>query len=161
MIKGKVNKPKAFKKKAAQVKKLGKLRDYKLTVGIQGPEAEAIHADSDVRTVDVATFHEFGTSRVPERSFIRATVDEKEDEIRKLQKRVANGVKQGKLTEEKALELLGLKVQGDMVARVRANIPPPLKPQTIKRKGSSVALIDSGQLVQAITFKVSKAGLKK
>jgi hypothetical protein len=42
-----------------------------------------------------------------------------------------------------------------MRRRVRKRIPPPLKPETIKRKKSSVPLVDTGQLVAAIMAKVS------
>lgn len=38
-----------------------------------------------------------------------------------------------------------------MVDKVTSNIPPPLKPETIKRKGSSTALIDKGELLKQIT----------
>ena len=39
-------------------------------------------------------------------------------------------------------------------AKIASNIPPALAPETIERKGSSVALIDTGQLRSSITWQV-------
>ena len=123
-----------------------------VNVGIMGKEAAAPR-DGGVTNVQVATFHEFGIG-VPERSFIRAGVDENRRQIAVLQTRLAKGVVQGKLTQTKALEILGLDVRGKMQRKIESNIPPRLKQATIDRKGSSVALIDTGQLVNSITFEV-------
>lgn len=123
-------------------------------VGIQGSDAEADH--DGITNVELGSFHEFGTARAPERSFIRATVDINETEIHKLQQRLGALITARKVTTHGALEILGLKMQGLIIERIRSKIPPELSAQTIRRKGSSTPLIDSGQLVQAITYKVEK-----
>lgn len=138
----------------ALARNLKALSGSHVRVGIQGKEASAQHAGSPSSVAAIATYQEFGTSTIPERSFIRATVDEKHAEIQLLIKRLAKLVAEGKLTEDDALKLLGQKVQADIINRIRDNIPPPLKEETIQRKGSSVALIDTGQMVQAITYRV-------
>jgi hypothetical protein len=42
----------------------------------------------------------------------------------------------------------------DLRAHVRAGLEPPLQPATIRRKGSSTPLIDSGRLLQSFAYEV-------
>lgn len=107
---------------------------------------------------EVAVSHEFGTDKIPQRSFIRATVDLKAAEIATNQEKLAAQVMEGKVTPEAALERLGASVQGMVQARVAEGINPPLKPATIARKGSSKPLIDSGQLRSSITYQITEGG---
>jgi len=94
---------------------------------------------------------------IPERSFLRATFDQKTDNIAKTAKKLQNQVIAGKLDTKKALETLGLYIKGLIQRRISSGIPPPLKPATIKRKGSSKPLIDTGQLRASIDHKVKNA----
>ena len=125
-----------------------------VNVGIMGKEASATKQGGGLTNVQVATFHEFGAGDVPERSFIRAGVDENQQKIILLQAKLAKGVVQGKLTTKKALEILGLEVQNLIQRKIESNIAPPLKQATIDRKRSDVALVDTGQLKNSVTFKV-------
>jgi len=153
-ISGKVvDRDKGAKALLRRVADTGKIH---VAVGLTGVKAEAQHGSEDFNNVDIGTVHEFGLGNVPERSFIRATVDDRSKEIQSIQRRIAAGIVSGKTTEEKGLTILGLKLQADMVAKIRSNIPPALSPETIKQKRSSTPLIDSGQLVQAISFQVRK-----
>lgn len=106
--------------------------------------------------VEVAVLHEFGApaAHIPQRSFIRATVDEKAAELRALQLKLAERVFKGALAMRVAAEQLGLKLKGFIQLRMARNIPPPLAAETIARKGSSVALIDTGQMHSAVTSAV-------
>lgn len=104
--------------------------------------------------LEVAVVHEFGAGPVPQRSFIRATIDEKRSDIEAEMANLARGVVSGKLDGRAALDLLGAKVAGWCQARIAAGIAPPLKPATVRRKGSSTPLVDTGQLRSAITWRV-------
>ena len=104
--------------------------------------------------LEVAAVHEFGGGDVPQRSFIRATVDEQRPEIERLQHKLAAQVFAGKLDPSSALELLGAKVAAMIQNRIAEGIGPALKPETVERKGSSVPLVDTGQLRSSITWKV-------
>jgi hypothetical protein len=139
-------------------KRLMQTSDLALKVGLVGEKANQQHGDSGFTNVQLGTVHEFGSANgvVPERSFIRATVDEKEEDIKAIGRRVIQGIISGKVTAQRGLEIMGLRVQADIVAKIRSGIKPELKPETVKRKGSSTPLIDSGQLVQAINFQVVK-----
>lgn len=95
--------------------------------------------------------------KMPERSFIRGTVDAKGRQITKIAKTLMQSVFKKQRTTKQALGLLGIFVQGLIRGRMSAGIPPPLKPATIKRKGSSKPLIDTGQLRSSIDLKVKNA----
>lgn len=138
-----------------------------ITVGVHGTEGGELHdgatfADdgalelpSDLTVADVASFHEFGTRNVPQRSFIRGWFDEQIDVNRELLRTALTEVVSGKRPLQQALERVALKMEANVKRRIRNRIPPPLKPETIARKGSSVPLIDTGQLRASIRAKVS------
>lgn len=47
-----------------------------------------------------------------------------------------------------------------IVRKVETNIPPPLSPETIQRKGSSVALYDTGEMFSQIDADIEKLSAK-
>ena len=99
---------------------------------------------------------------IPERSFIRGTMDEKGKTIGRIAHRLFRTVLLGQLTTHKALEVLGLFIQGQIRQRISRGIAPPLKPATIKRKtvngkAGTTPLIDTGQLRASIDFQVKNA----
>lgn len=106
--------------------------------------------------VEVAFLHEFGApaAKIPQRSFIRATVDKHAAEIRDLQVKLATTVLAGKMTVETAAGLLGAKVAAWCQNAISDGIPPALAPATIARKKSSKPLVDTGQLKSSITWQV-------
>lgn len=112
-------------------------------VGIFGEDAVKDHGG--VPNIDIAEKNEFGVG-VPERSFIRATVDQKEKEIQGQMKASFLSVIDKKSTFKQALEQIGLYVEGQIKKRIAGGIPPPNAPSTIAKKGSSTPLIDTGQL---------------
>jgi len=131
-----------------------------IRVGILGDEASAQHADSDETNVAIGTKHEFGID-VPQRSFIRETVDLNTNEIKKVQRLAAKKIIQGKSSNIKRFgDLVGLSVVAMIQERISDGIPPPNSPITIEKKGSSKPLIDTGQLRSSITYdvKVSSRG---
>jgi hypothetical protein len=136
-----------------------KLREKSVVlVGIQGELASQPHGDAS--NVEIGSWQEFGTSRgVPERSFLRATIDTNRQRYAAMIQKSAERIVTGKSTVEKELALWGERVVGDVKQRIAKGIPPPLKDATIKRKGSSKPLIDSGQLRNSITYTVSKHGV--
>ena len=104
----------------------------------------------ELTVADVATFNEFGTSRTPQRSFIRAWFDESQDFIQKTLQSQLKLVLAGKLEADTAAERIALVFEGSMKKRISRGVPPPNSPVTIARKGSSKPLIASGQLRNAI-----------
>lgn len=111
-----------------------------------------------ISLVEVALIHEFGApaAGIPQRSFLRAAIDEHAPDIRRLILAVAARALDGAITPAQALDQIGSKVAGWVQTRIDQGIAPPLKPETIARKGSSKPLVNVGQLKAAITWKVGE-----
>lgn len=107
---------------------------------------------------EVAAAHEFGTATIPQRSFIRATVDLKAAVIAAEQEKLAAQVVDSKITPEVAMERLGAAVQGMVQVRIAEGIGPALAPATVARKGSDKQLVDTGQLRSSVTYQVLQGG---
>lgn len=126
----------------------------KVAIGVLGSTAGKSHGATTL--YDVAAANEFGTSRIPERSFLRATLDLHHAKVVAFCKKQGALVVRGEITNETALERIGLFVQGLIQARIAAGIAPANAPSTISAKGSSKPLIDSGQLRSSITYEVRR-----
>jgi hypothetical protein len=125
-----------------------------LKVGIFGKAGEEKHEDSDLTVLAIATFHEFGLG-VPERSFIRAWCDAHEKEVEERLAHDSERAAKGEIPWEMVMERLGLFIQGGIQQLIADGIDPPLVASTIKRKGSSVPLINTGQLRSSISYQVA------
>lgn len=140
----------------ARVDGLGRLH---ARVGVIGAAASQPHAAGDLTNGEIATLHEFGnpSTGLPERSFVRATMRDpaRLEELRRLQERVIGAVVAGRMTGAQAVGLLGAWAAGAIRAQIteRGDFAP-LAPATVAAKGSSKPLVDSGQLVGAISFEV-------
>lgn len=98
----------------------------------------------------VGSVHEFGSPKlgVPQRSFLREGVKENKKNYAFMSKRLSMKILSGKITKKKALEILGLQGQKDVVDKITRLKTPGLK----YRKGNP--LIDTGHLRQSITYEV-------
>lgn len=137
------------------VKKL--FRGYEVTVGIH--EKEGARDAGGITNADAGFFNEFGTSRIPERSFLRSTFDKGSKVYKDTSKEAAAFVVRTGASLDKALAILGLKVSSDVKEAIRSRIDPPNAPSTIAKKGSSTPLIDTGQLLNSIDFEVKRRGV--
>lgn len=119
----------------------------------------------DLTVADVATFHEFGTEGVngqivPQRPFIRNTVDENTAELTRETEALRKQVIFFNLSVFKALSLLGLRIQKLIQSKITDGDSswPALKQSTIDAKGSDKPLIDTGQLRRSISYEVVEKG---
>ena len=154
MIKFEIKKP-DLKKVSKEIQKaISQLGNSEVQVGIFGEQGSEL--------VIIAATHEFGTEHagknrditIPERSYLRSAIDNNRDKITEFISKGMDKVLEGKLDHETFLNQVGVFVQGLIQERILSNIPPPNAPSTIKRKGSDRTLIDTGRLLQSITFKV-------
>lgn len=122
-------------------------------VGVHGAKADAPHGDDGLTVADVVSFNEFGLG-VPERSVIRATLDDNEGPLLKLTADFGRRVVLDGMTPEQALGAVGLYAVGLMQERISIGVAPPNAPSTIKRKGSSKPWVDTGQVRQSFSHKV-------
>lgn len=107
--------------------------------------------------VELAAVHEFGSpaAGIPERSFIRSALRDRKDEMTKLLTGVAKRIIDNKMTIDQGLGQLGLWAATAIKKQIIGqDIPPPLKASTVAKKGSSKPLVDTGQLLGAISWKV-------
>lgn len=148
-----------------------KIKDARVKVGVlasgKGGEREVgpDGTPGDLTVAEIAAIHEFGTQdrSVPERSFLRSTFDEKREELAKMGKALLLRVLDGKLTVRQALEAMGMKLAAETKKKITAGagIPPPLRPSTVAAKGSDRPLVDTGRLLNAITWAVENSGDKE
>lgn len=150
---------KRIKERGRGLKPVAKIfsRDLVIKLGILGDKAQARHKGSEEgeTVAEIMRKHEFGLG-VPERSFIRAFIDENRDMIQKDVRAVLKkaALSNGSFTVEHGLKLLGTKYEGLIKGRISDGIPPPNSDATIARKGSSKPLIDTGQGRAAISHEV-------
>jgi hypothetical protein len=135
-----------------------------LTVGLheaEGERAHQTHTNSkgeeveEVTMLDVGLFHEFGTIDIPRRSFIADWADENKSNHEEQLRKMAKAVIAGKVPNfETAFHRLGSLYVGEIQKRIADGIAPALAQSTIDRKGSSVPLIDTGQLRSSIRYRI-------
>lgn len=106
----------------------------------------------------IAAVHEFGSPEhgIPERSFLRAGTRANAPKYVRLNKVNLVRILRGQLTAEEALSQLGEMAKGDVQQTIRSGDFAPLKQATIDRKGSSQPLIDSGQMVQSVSYELGE-----
>lgn len=104
----------------------------------------------------IAAVHEFGSPSqgIPERPFLRAAVQRNRQKYVRLNRINLVKMLRGQATVEQALGQLGEMAKGDVQTEIRSGDFALLKPATIKRKGSSRPLIDTGQMVQSIAWEL-------
>ena len=138
----------------------------KLRKNFKGPDSVdiGVFAKQGSELVIYAATNEFGTDRagpnrnitIPERSFLRAGIDENRRELKKFAAKKALDVLTGKLSKKAALSQLGLLAQGKVQLKITRGPFVPNQPSTIILKGSSKPLINTGRLRQSISFEVGR-----
>jgi hypothetical protein len=168
-----VDRDKGFKALLQKIKgALGTRQGIRLKVGVLGPAATAIHKDpsgtvvttarrkkSAETVVAIASKHEFGFGRIPERSFIRRAYDSHVDEYRRVMEYAANKVIAGEFPPRVAMEAIGQSIQSDIQRTIELGVPPPLTEKTLEMRrergmDSTKPLIATGQLKNSITYLV-------
>lgn len=112
-----------------------------------------------------AAINEFGSAdgHVPERSFIRSTMTARASAYtaamdRAIRRAITQGLDRGTTLTliEGSLQRLGVIVVGDIQQAIANGIGPANAPSTVRQKGSTTPLIDTGALRQAITSRTSQ-----
>lgn len=108
--------------------------------------------------IEIGAIHEFGAKHIPERSFLRVPLRASQKEFASAFKRIMPKVANGDMTMPQALEQIGAKAASVSQEAISAGIEPANAESTVKRKGSSKPLIDTGRLRQAVTWVVRRQG---
>lgn len=109
---------------------------------------------STANLADVATWMEFGTRSIPSRPFMKKAFDENFDRIFAFVKREHAAFIDGKQSMEDGLKKIGVFFEGLVKKTIASGSFKGLSAQTIRRKGSSKPLIDTGRLRQSISNQV-------
>lgn len=91
---------------------------------------------------------------IPERSFIRSTFDEKNDEWMEFLESQIERVCEQEITAKKVFEHLGGRIAGDIQKKMTDMRSPRNAPLTVSNKGSNNPLMDTGELRRRVTWKV-------
>ena len=127
------------------MRSLEQLDDLEVFVGLQSDQKY----EDGTSMVDVAAFNEFGTSTIPARPFFKQSYENHRDELQNICARAAKSVISGG-PADKALDMIGAFTTGLVQEEILNGNFAPNAPSTIKRKGSDVPLIDTGEMRQSI-----------
>jgi phage gpG-like protein len=127
--------------------------------GLKGAEKES---GSDLTVAEIAAILHFGTKdqakvgAIPPRPFLNQTMDEHREEFTKLGARLfaATLLRNEGMTLNRALGILGAKVAAEVKKTITAGMKPGNAVRTIRAKGQDKPLIDTGRLLNAITWAV-------
>ena len=101
-----------------------------------------------------AAYNEYGTGKIPERSFMRSTFDERLGQINYRMSQQYNLMLMGGTTVFGALSRVGLEHQTDIQQKILDLKTPPNAQVTIDKKGSDNPLIDSSAMINSIRYVV-------
>lgn len=129
-------------------------RNRVVSVGIPSGPTEA----DGTSLAMIGAVHEFGMpeKNIPERPWLHPSIIENRDKHRALNKMNLIKIMQGEMTVDEALGQLGNMAAGLAKEYVRHSSFPPLAQRTIDRKGSSTPLIDTGNMIQSITYSIGE-----
>jgi hypothetical protein len=108
----------------------------------------------------VAAIHEFGApaANIPARPFIMPTVAEQKDKWTNTIAKSIPKVVMNQMTAFDVLDLVGMQAAADIQTKISTIYSPALSPITIRRKGSSKPLIDTGLMMASVRNAVNEAG---
>lgn len=160
---GKVtDKDKGWRRLQALAKSLA-ADDVHVRVGVLDDGRAGSEDHGGITTGQLAVAMEFGTATIPARSWVGLTFDRARTEVQADMRTLLGHIVDGKITVDKALNVLGAKYSATVKNTVTQGeqIPPPNAPSTIARKlaktreGASNAvrtLIDTGRMIGAVTW---------
>lgn len=127
------------------------LAGMRVKIGL--PKGAADYPDG-TSVIMVGAVNEFGSDDgdIPERSFLRSAMRRFKRQHNALIVKLAKAVTSGNQSPEIALGQLGTVAASHVQDQIRDTTSPPNAPSTIKAKGSSHPLIDTGHLIQSITW---------
>jgi len=148
-------------------KGMADIRQQIAALGKMGVKAGIVEGTGSVGGVGIAqygAYNEYGVPGkkkkwdIPPRPFIRGFVENESAGIKTKQEQIFNMVTAGKIEAKQAINLLGQFAQDGIKRYVKSGDFEPNAESTIKRKGSSRPLIDTGTLLNSIRYEVVEGG---
>lgn len=125
-----------------------------ISVGVLRDAGKADDGKTDL--TEIAAYNEYGTKTIPARPFVKIASDENGDSWQDLAEQGVNAVISGNLGMKQVMNLVAKRMQADVQkvfgsSKLKANAP-----STVKAKGSSAPLIDTGRLRQSINYRIDE-----
>ena len=144
-------------------------QDVHVKVGVLDDGRAGSEVRDGITNGELAVMMEFGTRNAPARSWIGRTFDQKRAEVQADMQRLLGHLVDGKITIDKALNVLGAKYSAEVKNTVTQGeqIPPPNAPSTLARKmaktragaaNAARTLIDTGRMIGAVTWATFGSG---
>lgn len=135
-------------------KMLKELADKEVRIGFQHGKATE---EDGTDICDVAAWNELGTVNMPSRPFLRKSVDENEGKINSFLKSKKKDLIRG-VSAEQVLKEIGI-FQKDLIQeKITDGSFAPNAESTVKKKGSSKPLIDTGRMRQSVNYEIKQKG---
>ncbi len=137
--------------------------DVHVRVGVLDDGRSGSEVRDGITNGQLAVAMEFGTANIPARSWVGLTFDKARGEVQSDMQRLLGHIVDGKITVDKALNVLGAKYSAAVKNTVTQGeqIQPPNAPSTLARKLAKTregaangvrTLIDTGRMVGAVTW---------
>ena len=132
----------------------------KLPKSIAGPRQVKVGFPAGKVSGDVvnrAIWNHYGTSRgIPSRPFLLNAIRKNRRKYIEALKTSGAKILRGEATLDQTMSKLGILAQGDIQQEITDLRTPPNAPSTIKAKGSSNPLIDTGEMRSKVTWQVKR-----
>jgi len=140
-----------------------------VTIGVHEDAGEYTEGGSPPSVFEVAMWQEFGTENIPERAFLRTAIDGNVSLINEWRIEALENVIYRGWTMEKALNMMGFRLQELVRNQIKSDMPPPYgtgnsgasveeiaRRQDAKQRkwGRSDTLIASGLMMRSVTYRV-------
>lgn len=135
-------------------KMLKELAEKEVRVGFQQGKATD---ENGTDICDIAAWNELGTVHIPARPFLRQSVDDNLSKINNFLQEKKKDLVRG-ISAEQVLKEIGI-FQKDLIQeKITDGDFAPNAESTVKKKGSSKPLIDTGRMRQSVNYEIKKKG---
>lgn len=130
------------------------LAEKEVRVGFQAGKATE---EDGTDICDIAAWNELGTVHIPARPFLRQSVDDNVSKINSFMQSKKKDLVRG-VSAEQVLKEIGI-FQKDLIQEkiTEGNFTPNAE-STVKKKGSSKPLIDTGRMRQSVNYEIKSKG---
>lgn len=130
---------------AARAKELAVAKSAVVKVGVLSSDAKGQEKHGALTLAELAAVLHFGTrnGRIPPRPFLTMAFDAKRGELKEMGAELLAAVLFGRISLDKALDLMGATLASAARATIVAGVAPPNAPSTIRRKALKAAGVRS------------------
>lgn len=119
---------------------------------VAGIQAGAVN--DGLQVAEYAIYNEFGTSKIPARPFMRGYIDNNKDRIIRFCRNGLTQVTLGNASFDQFLNAVGVEMTSGIKKSINTGEWVPNAPYTVKRKGSNKPLIDTGVMLNSVTYSI-------